>query len=150
MKNAISLQITARVYIKNIRQPKNVRYQSIFFVPTEFHLNWLKNMADRAVWNNLIKAKNSQIDWKLEDCIQISSKCGLESSAKFEIMKSLTPFAESVPRACLKTCLQLRRASSHSIFAVVYHDGSIFTKSISKFFFKKAKVSYCCCFDCSI
>ena len=41
-------------------------------------------------------------------------------------------------------------ASSHSIFAVVYHDGSIFTKSISKFFFKKAKVSYCCCFDCSI
>ena len=34
--------------------------------------------------------------------------------------------------------------------AVVYHDGSIFTKSISKFFSKKAKVSYCCCFDCSI
>ena len=48
-QNAISLQITARVYIKDIRQPKNHKYQRIFFVPREFQLNWLKNMADTAV-----------------------------------------------------------------------------------------------------
>ena len=41
--------LTARVYIKSLRQPKDAKNQSIFFVPREFQLNWLKNVADTAV-----------------------------------------------------------------------------------------------------
>ena len=55
---------------------KIFKYKSIFFVPSKFQLNWLKNMTDTAVWNKFIKAKNGQIDRKLEFSVRLGRQKG--------------------------------------------------------------------------